>query len=107
MAPAPEALRPALAAVSFVDVPLDVFLRLRAAGPEWLSPEAARELLTVYRAAAAERGLGARRALPPLRLLLTGREHGPELHYVLAALARADALERVRRGLDLVQGDAS
>ena len=41
------------------------------------------------------------------RLLLTGREHGPELHYVLAAIARDDALARVRRGLDLLQEEAS
>jgi glutamyl-tRNA synthetase len=106
VAPAPEALRPALSAVSFADVPLDEFLRLRAEGAEWLPPEAARVLLAAYRAAAAERGLGARRALPPLRLLLTGREHGPELHYVLAAIARDDAVGRVRRGLDMVQGEA-
>jgi glutamyl-tRNA synthetase len=106
VAPAREALRPALATVAFADVPLDEFLRLRAEGAEWLPPEAARELLAAYRAAAAERGLGARRALPPLRLLLTGREHGPELHYVLAAIARDDAVGRVRRGLDLVQREA-
>ncbi len=105
VAPAPETLRPALHGAAFADVPLDEFLRLRAAGPEWLPPESARQLLTAYRAIAAERGLGARRALPPLRLLLTGREHGPELHYVLAAIARDDALGRVRRGLDLLQGD--
>ena len=106
VAPAPETLRPALSAVSFTDVPLDEFLRLRAAAEEWLSPVAARELLTAYRAAAAERGLGARRALPPLRLLLTGHEHGPELHYVLAAIARDDAVERVRSGLALLSGEA-
>ncbi len=103
----PEALRPALAPAAFADVPLDEFLRLSAAAPDWLSPAAAHELLAAYRAAAAERGLGARRALPPLRLLLTGREHGPELHYVLAAIARDDAVARVRRGLDLLAGTQS
>ena len=104
--PTPEELRQVLAPGAFAGVPLDEFLRLRAAAPDWLPPAAAHDLLTVYRAAAAERGLGARRALPPLRLLLTGREHGPELHYVLAAIARDDALARVRRGLDLLERKA-
>ena len=41
-----------------------------------------------------------------LRLLLTGSEHGPELHYVLAAMSRDDAVARVRRGLHLLSTEA-
>ena len=37
----------------------------------------------------------------PLRLALTGCEHGPELHYVLAALDRHEALERVAAAVAL------
>lgn len=87
-------------------VPLDEFVRLREAAPEWLDPEAAAGLLHAYRESARSGGLSARRALPPLRLLLTGREHGPELHYVLAALSRADTISRVRDGLRAVLGAA-
>jgi len=36
----------------------------------------------------------------PLRVALTGREHGPELHYVLAALDRPTALARLREALE-------
>ena len=31
----------------------------------------------------------------PLRQALTGRDHGPELHFVLAALAADETLERL------------
>ena len=102
--PDAESLRAAAATGVFDGVPLDEFLRLRAAALDWLTPQAAKELLAAYRAAAAQRGLGARRAQPPLRLLLTGREHGPELHFVLAAISGGDAEARVRRGLEAVRG---
>jgi glutamyl-tRNA synthetase len=69
--------------------------RRRAEAPEWLDADAAREMLAAYRAWGKERGIGARDLLMPLRVALTGREHGPELHYVLAALERPDALTRL------------
>ena len=62
------------------------FRALRAAEGEWLTPDAARDLLAAYRAWGKERGIGARDLLMPLRIALTGAEHGPELPYVLAAL---------------------
>jgi glutamyl-tRNA synthetase len=102
--PDPSDLRAAAAPGSFDEAPLDEFVRLRAVAAAWLTPRGAQELLAAYREAAARRGLGARRALPPLRLLLTGREHGPELHYVLAAISADDALARVCRGLEAVRG---
>ena len=74
---------------------LATFRSLRAAAPAYLDPDAARELLAGYRAAAAELGLSARDALMPLRLALTGREHGPELHFVVAALERGETLTRL------------
>ncbi len=66
---------------------------------EWLSPDAARELLAAYRAWGKERDIGARRLLMPLRIALTGREHGPELHFVLAALSRAQTIDRIAAAL--------
>jgi hypothetical protein len=65
-----------------------------------LDPAAARALLTAYREWGAARELSAKRLLMPLRIALTGRAHGPELHYVLAALDRPTALDRLREALD-------
>jgi nondiscriminating glutamyl-tRNA synthetase len=69
--------------------------RLRAEAAEWLTPAAARELLGVYRAWGKQAGIGARELLMPLRIALTGAEHGPELPFVLAALARDETLRRL------------
>lgn len=102
-APTLSSLGELLASRRCEGVPLEEFLELRAAGPVWLQPPDARRLLGTYRQLAANRGLGARKALPPLRLLLTGHEHGPELHYVLAAIDRDEALRRVRCGLALLR----
>ena len=71
------------------------FRTLRAEAAGWLSPAAARDLLAVYRARGKELGIGARDLLMPLRIALTGAEHGPELPFVLAALARDEALRRL------------
>ena len=61
-------------------------------------PPAARDLLAAYRAWGKERGIGARDLLMPLRIALTGAEHGPELPFVLAALEpRRDARARLDR----------
>jgi nondiscriminating glutamyl-tRNA synthetase len=68
---------------------------LRAAAPEWLAPAAARDLLAEYRAWGKAHGIGARDLLMPLRIALTGTEHGPELPFVLAALTRDAALVRL------------
>ncbi len=62
---------------------------------DWLAPNEAREAVAAYRAWGKERGITARDLLMPLRVALTGREHGPELHFVLAALERRDALDRL------------
>jgi len=79
---------------------LEHLAEARAAAAEWLEPAAALALLAAYREWGAARGLSARRLLMPLRLALTGSEHGPELHYVLGALDRATALARVRAALE-------
>jgi len=73
---------------------------LRAAAPEWLSLAEAGELLAGYRAWGKEQGLGAKHVLMPLRVALTGEEHGPELPFVLAALARNECLRRLDAALD-------
>ncbi len=74
---------------------LSAFRELRAAASAWVSPAAAHELLTAYRAWGKAHGSGARQVLMPLRIVLTGAEHGPELPFVLAALARDEALARI------------
>jgi len=91
-------LRPALAPAAPW---LRSFHGLRAGGPEWLAPQAARELLAAYRQLGDQAGVKARELLMPLRLALTGCEHGPELHYVLAALDRHETLERVAAAVAL------
>jgi glutamyl-tRNA synthetase len=76
---------------------LTEFARLRAAAADWLAGDAAQQLLAAYRAWAKEAGVKVKDALMPLRLALTGCEHGPELAYVLAAVERTDALARLVR----------
>lgn len=78
------------------------FKVLRSAAQEWVTPEEARALLASYRREGAQRGLKPRDVLMPLRIALTGREHGPELQYVVAALSREDALQRVDDALERV-----
>jgi nondiscriminating glutamyl-tRNA synthetase len=70
--------------------------RLAAA---WLDPAGARDLLAAYRAWGKQHDIAARDLLRPLRLALTGAEHGPELHFVLAALERAETLARLGAAL--------
>jgi len=75
---------------------LELFAGLRRAAPEpFLAPDAARELLGELRRLGKERGFTPRDLLMPLRRALTGREHGPELHYVLAAIDRDETLARL------------
>ena len=93
--PPPELLGEVAAAATA----LGRFAGLRAAAGDWVSPAAARSLLADYRALGPELGLNARGLLRPLRIALTGREHGPELPFVLAALDRAEALRRLDRAL--------
>jgi hypothetical protein len=76
---------------------LELFAALRrATSSPYLSPDDARELLGEYRRLGKERlALGPRELLMPLRQALTGHEHGPELHYVLAALEAGETLARL------------
>jgi glutamyl-tRNA synthetase len=88
-------------------VQLEHLAAARAAAAEWLDPAAAHALLVAYREWGAGRELSAKRLLMPLRAALTGREHGPELHYVLAALDRLTALDRLREALERAAGGLS
>jgi glutamyl/glutaminyl-tRNA synthetase len=72
-----------------------LFRTLRAAASAWLHLAGARDLVAAYRALGKERGVGARDLLMPLRIALTGAEHGPELPFVLAALEREETLRRL------------
>ena len=94
------------------------FRELRSAADDWLTPSSALDLLAAYRAWGKEAGIGARHLLMPLRIAVTGREHGPELQFVLAALDREETITRVDRALtgdstgaaghhQTTQGDAS
>ena len=96
--------RPALPADALAQVgaaagQLGEFRARRARAAQWLPPAAARALLADYRAWGAARGLVPRDLLMPLRLALTGAAHGPELHYVLAALDREETLRRLDAAL--------
>jgi glutamyl-tRNA synthetase len=71
----------------------------RAAAAAYLSPDEAHELLAELRRRGKERGAGPRELLMPLRRALTGREHGPELHYVLAALSADETFARLDKAL--------
>ena len=92
---------------------LELFAALRRATPSpYLSPDDARELLGEYRRLGKERlALSPRELLMPLRQALTGHEHGPELHYVLAALEAGEILARLAEathdGSPQVAGDAA
>jgi len=61
--------------------------------------EQAADLLGRYRAVGKDLGLEPREILMPLRLALTGSEHGPELRFVLAALGRDEAVARIDAAL--------
>ena len=87
---------------------LALFAELRRAAPApYLTPEQARELLGEYRRQGKERSFGARELLMPLRQALTGREHGPDLHFVLAALDAGETLERLARAAAPAAGEPS
>jgi nondiscriminating glutamyl-tRNA synthetase len=91
--PAPPAdLTAALAAAA---PQLTWFRGLRAAAAVWLDPAGAKDLIAAYRAWGKERGVAARDLLMPLRIALTGAEHGPELPFVLATLERGETLRRL------------
>lgn len=92
----PSELKPKVRSAAAV---LAAFRALRAAAATWLPPEAARTLLAAYRAWGKERGSGARQLLMPLRIALTGAEHGPELPFVLAALPCHETLARIDAAL--------
>jgi len=96
---APPPPRELLGEVAAAATALRHFAGLRAAAGDWVAPAAARSLLGDYRALGPDLGLNARGLLRPLRIALTGREHGPELPFVLAALDRAEALCRLDRAL--------
>ena len=78
---------------------------MRTAGGAWLTSDAARELLAAYRAWGKERGIGARDLLMPLRIALTGAEHGPELLFVLAALSGKESQARLSAALSANPAD--
>ncbi len=77
---------------------------LRALAPEWLAVAGARDLLAEYRAWGNTLGIAARDLLLPLRVALTGREHGPELPFVLAALDVSETLSRLDQALSAASG---
>ena len=100
-APALERLAPpvppAKPAQAEADEPADHLSRDHVA--DYLSSEACLSLLAVYRDWGKAKGLKARELLMPLRIALTGAEHGPELHFILAALRGVETLARLQAAL--------
>ena len=66
-------------------------------GREMGSVEEAREFVWELRAWAKERGMKTRDLLHPLRLALTGRNRGPEMAYLFAALGAQESQSRIQR----------
>jgi glutamyl-tRNA synthetase len=102
---APSAATPALLAAQLqpllqnepVDVdpwPIDA-LAAELEGNSWKSPELLAESLAIVRAAAKADGRSVKDTLKPIRLALTGVEHGPKLELVIYALGRDRVLERL------------
>ena len=56
-------------------------------------------MLAVYRDWGKAKGLKARELLMPLRIALTGSEHGRDMHFVLAALSGVETLARLQAAL--------
>ena len=93
--PAGAAAEPGLAAVA------QAFVEARIGWPEaFLSPDEAEELIAEVRGAAAVSGLARGEVQRALRRILTGRERGVGLRYVVAAVPREDALARADRHLE-------
>ena len=66
-------------------------------GRKIISVEQAREFVGELRAWAKKRGMKARDLLHPLRLALTGRNRGPEMAYLFAALGAEESRSRIER----------
>jgi glutamyl-tRNA synthetase len=75
---------------------LERFRELRERGNGTLAPDAAREIVRELKAVGGD--------LKALRIALTGRERGPELWAVIAALPREEALRRVAAARPIALG---
>ncbi|MGO8684639.1 MAG: hypothetical protein ACLQUT_08700 [Thermoleophilia bacterium] len=96
----------ALAASEFNSGAAYVAARQRGQGDvaDYLPIEACRDLLGVYREWGKANGFKARDLLMPLRIAVTGAEHGPELHFVLAALPGSETVARLQAALRAAGG---
>lgn len=63
---------------------------------EYFSVEEGRTILQSIASACKDAGLKGRTVFMPIRVALTGRNEGPELFYLLAAMGKSKILERVR-----------
>ncbi|MBC7247207.1 MAG: glutamate--tRNA ligase [Actinobacteria bacterium] len=61
--------------------------------------EDAKDMVALLKGAFADRDIAPREVLMPVRVALTGREHGPALHYLLYVLGKEECLRRLRRAL--------
>ncbi len=61
--------------------------------------ESAREVVGELKRAFAEKDVKPREILMPLRVALTGKDHGPGLHYLLYVLGKGECLRRLRQAL--------
>ncbi len=90
---------PASFAGELPDSSEEVFVHAAASleGRKMSSVEEAREFVGELRAWARERRIKARDLLHPLRLALTGRDRGPEVAYLFAALGAEESKSRIER----------
>lgn len=68
--------------------------REKIASEDELTPEKVKELL---KSIVKELKLGGKKVYMPLRIALTGKMHGPELHYIIPILGKELALKRILR----------
>ena len=92
-------VNPAAFAAELPDGSEEVFAHadLTLEGRELGSVQDAREFVGELRAWAKERGIKTRDLLHPLRLALTGRNRGPEMAYLFAALGAQESRSRIAR----------
>jgi glutamyl-tRNA synthetase len=82
--------------------------RSQAETADYLPIEACRDLLGAYREWGKANGFKARELLMPLRIAVTGAEHGPELQFILAALSGGETVARLQAALRAAgAGDSS
>jgi nondiscriminating glutamyl-tRNA synthetase len=84
----------------------DVFATLaglvEGVGDEYVALEQARHLLGMLAESCKERGIKGKLIYQPVRIALSGRDHGPDLFYLLAGLGRTRVRARLAAGREFI-----